>query len=290
MRDHVTEERISAYVDGELEGDELKLVETLLAESAEHRQLLAELQDLRASLQALPSFNLPADFHARVVAQIEQAAVTPSPEPVLSRRESKSGPWRSVLVAVASLAALVAFTVMLRPPTSTPVDDGSTTIGTTPVTMPVYLRQEPVMVMVYDVTVTPAGQKRKVIDRLLQNLGIGIDPALRLDSDLEKSFTAYRSPPGLEDQAQATPFKDPTAQRVADENVEIIYVASLVNVLDQFYLDLFRMQEAGDEVTRLRTDLVFEPNKLGVMHRLHESAREHFAHRSNVPPSDRGEA
>jgi len=77
MRDHVTEELISAYVDGELRGDELKLVDDLLAESAEHRQLLAEFQGMRASMWALPSFHLPADFHTRVVGQIDNLAVSP---------------------------------------------------------------------------------------------------------------------------------------------------------------------------------------------------------------------
>jgi anti-sigma factor RsiW len=55
MRDHVTEERISAYADGELAGDELKLVESLLAESAEYRQKLAPGE---ASWSRLPRWPL----------------------------------------------------------------------------------------------------------------------------------------------------------------------------------------------------------------------------------------
>ena len=85
MRDHVNDELISAYVDGELSGDELGLAEELLANSPEHRQLLAEYQGLRASLSSLPQFNLPADFQTRVVAQIEHSGSSPSKEPVVRR-------------------------------------------------------------------------------------------------------------------------------------------------------------------------------------------------------------
>jgi len=291
MRDHVTEERISAYVDGELEGDELKLVEDLLAESAEHRQLLAELQMLRASIRALPSFNLPVDFYTRVVSQIDRLAVSPTKEP--ARRagsESKARPWRSVFLAAATLAAVVAVTVMLRPPTPTPNIPERPGIGTTQVAMPAFLERYPKYVMVYDVTVTPAGQKNKTVEKLLQKLGIGIDPALRLDGKLENQLMVIRESQQLLGATEATRYKtDQVTPKSTDKDkVEMIYVASTIGVLDQFGMDLAQMSIVGEQVCQLHYDMAIEPNKLGVMHRLHDSAREHFALRTNVAPSDIG--
>ena len=293
MRDHVTKERISAYADGELEGDELKLVESLLAESAEHRQLLAELQELRASLRALPRFNLPADFHAQIVRQVDKIAASPADKPVPpARQKSKARPWRSVLVAVASLAALIAFTVMLRPPTLPPMIGGSPGIGTTPVMMPVYLQREPNYVAVYDVTVTPAGQANGTVEKLLKKHGIGIDPALRLGDKLENELKVIRESPLLPEGIDAVPYKtDLATPKSADQDqVEMIYVAGILHTLDKFGLDLGQLSDAGEELSQLHYDMVIEPNKLGVMHRLHDSAREHFAHNLKIVPSEAGQA
>ncbi|MCA9141180.1 MAG: hypothetical protein H6821_12585 [Planctomycetaceae bacterium] len=290
MRDHVTEERISAYVDGELEGDELKLVEGLLAESAEHRQLLAELQGLRASLQALPSFNLPADFHTRVLDQISEQTTHPSREPVFPvRRQTKSSPWRSVLVAVASLAALITFTVVLRPPTA--INEPGP-IDTHPAAVPVYLQELPQYVMVYDVTVTATGQRHKAVDRLLLNAGIGIDPALRLDNRLESDLLAIRQSPFIQSETDVTPYKNDfkTPKSSNQDKVEMIYVAGKLNALDQFGMDLEQLRNTGAEVSELYFDMALEPNKLGVMHRLHNSAREYVSQNSKIVPSETGQA
>ena len=48
------DERISAYLDGELSADEQSRFEERLAESAELRQLVEELRALRGSLDLLP--------------------------------------------------------------------------------------------------------------------------------------------------------------------------------------------------------------------------------------------
>ncbi|MDA1052194.1 MAG: hypothetical protein O3C40_17185 [Planctomycetota bacterium] len=293
MRDHVTEERISAYVDGELEGDELELVERLLVESAEYRQLLAELQELRASMQALPSFNLPADFHTRVVGQIDELAIPPAKELVArASRASKGRPWRRVFIAAASLAAVVVLTVMLRPPTSRPYIPDSPGIDPSPVELPIFMQQVPQYAMVYDVTVTPAGQKNDAVDKLLEKLGIGIDPALRLGDKLEKDLKAIRESQQVQGATESTPYKtDPATPKSTDKDkVEMIYVVGTLKALDQFGIGLEQLNSTGEEVSQLHYDIVIEPNKLGVMHRLHKSAREQFAQSSSIDPSDVGRA
>ena len=282
MRDHVTEELISAYVDGELEGDELKLVQGLLAESPEHQQLLAEFQALRASMWSLPAANLPADFPARVVSQIEDLAVSPSKEPV--QRGTKAHPWRSVLFAAACLAAVLAATTLLSPPEHPPG------IIETPFEVPVYLKKEPVHTMVIEVTVARSLQKERPVHKLLEGLGIGTDPALRLDSKLERELIAHRLPGGYGAPDVIVPLVDPDAPVMPDDDVEMIYVAGKLKVIDQLHAGLSRMANASEQVSNVHGELVFEIDKLGIMHRLHGSACDYFAGHQNATAPEDGQA
>ncbi len=66
------DERISAYLDGELSADEQAQFEERLAESAELRTLVEELRALRGSLDLLPRHKLEADFAERILRRAEK--------------------------------------------------------------------------------------------------------------------------------------------------------------------------------------------------------------------------
>ena len=70
------DERISAYLDGELSADEQTRFEERLAESAELRQLVEELRALRGSLDLLPRHRLEADFADHVLRRAEREVLT----------------------------------------------------------------------------------------------------------------------------------------------------------------------------------------------------------------------
>lgn len=78
MRDAMSremyDERISAYLDGELSAGERAEVEELLRTSSSHQQVLAELTSIRESLQALPHYTLGNGFAARVTSAAQLAA------------------------------------------------------------------------------------------------------------------------------------------------------------------------------------------------------------------------
>src|SRR5437762_11876480 len=84
MNEPLSEELLSAYLDGELPGEERTHVEAWLASSAEHRRLLDDLQAIRRELQALPKQTLDAGFSDRVLAGIRERQAgnraTPSPQ------------------------------------------------------------------------------------------------------------------------------------------------------------------------------------------------------------------
>jgi hypothetical protein len=78
MRDAMSrelhDERISAYLDGELSPGERAEMDELLQSSSSHRQLLADLTALREGLQALPHYTLGDEFASRVTSAAQLAA------------------------------------------------------------------------------------------------------------------------------------------------------------------------------------------------------------------------
>ncbi len=76
MTDPSSDERLSAYLDGELSAAEQAQLERQLADSAELRQLLDDLRALRGGMESLPKYKLDDDFASRVLRRAEQAMLT----------------------------------------------------------------------------------------------------------------------------------------------------------------------------------------------------------------------
>jgi anti-sigma factor RsiW len=104
----ITDDLLSAYIDGEVSPVERERVERALARS---ESLRAELRALRRASRAdaeLPRVALPADFSAGVLQAIEQRALAPTPGAGATSVWSRHG---KKLAAVAALAACVALAV-----------------------------------------------------------------------------------------------------------------------------------------------------------------------------------
>ena len=76
-QDPFPEELLSAYLDGELTGDQQREVEQRLASSAEQRQLLDDLRSLQDQLRQLPKYHLDDDFVERVLRETERRSRNP---------------------------------------------------------------------------------------------------------------------------------------------------------------------------------------------------------------------
>jgi hypothetical protein len=287
MRDRLTEELISAYLDGELSDEERELVERTVAESDEHHQLLAELRKLHTGMQALPRFSLPADFHTRVVQEIDQNKPTPAERAPSAPRTRKRLAWRQVAGAAAALAVVVLLTFVIRTP-PTPVDE----LDLRAVPRPVWMVELPKYVMVYDVTVTTSGQKSEAFDNLLKRLNIAIDPTLKLDAKLENDLLAIRQRNGGLPETNAVPYKQDETTPKSDEQdqVELIYISGKAGTIGDFGQGLEQLERIGEEVSRMHYDLVFEARKIKVLRRLHESAVNEFASGIDENPSVNGYA
>lgn len=120
MSRELHDERISAYLDGELSPSDRAEVDELLKTSSSHQQVLAELTSLRESLQALPRYTLGDDFAARVTVAAQRAAEQgkkgPSrdmrPQPAARRLGTSGRNWLvgfagGIAVAAASVALVV---------------------------------------------------------------------------------------------------------------------------------------------------------------------------------------
>ena len=70
------DERISAYLDGQLPPDERSQFEDELARNGELRQVVEELRGLHDSLQELPRHRLNDDFAMQVLRRAERAVLS----------------------------------------------------------------------------------------------------------------------------------------------------------------------------------------------------------------------
>jgi negative regulator of sigma E activity len=118
MNPVVSEELISAYLDGELNTEERTLVEQALADSPDLRRFYQDLQGIQAGLRALPRQRSSVDFAARITAQIARDSLRPLPTedqivtPARRGAKSKTPAWRSWQVMVPAAASLVAMVLV----------------------------------------------------------------------------------------------------------------------------------------------------------------------------------
>ena len=119
MPTEFSDERLSAYLDGELPDGERAAFEQSLADQPEQQRALSELAALRGEIQQLPQARLGDDFTTRVVAAAlrAQECLTNEHQVVRPANARKRGSaWNSPLVAIPALAAaaLVAMVVFTR--------------------------------------------------------------------------------------------------------------------------------------------------------------------------------
>ena len=82
------DQRISAFIDGELRDDELARFEALLTADAEFRQLVDELRDVGKQLKRLPRQQLSEDLTHRILRQAERELLQADDSTVVVTKES----------------------------------------------------------------------------------------------------------------------------------------------------------------------------------------------------------
>ncbi len=127
--DDLTEDLLSAYLDGELSGSELAAVEARLEDSGEWRAILADVRAAREAVRGLPNVDAPAGCWDRIIAAVEAAdapALTLVPDldivppaPVVTeldaarvRRTPRRSRWVTALAGAAAAAVVAAVLVV----------------------------------------------------------------------------------------------------------------------------------------------------------------------------------
>lgn len=100
-------ELISAAVDGTLSETEAARLQSHLAQCADCRSLLRDMQDLHAALRSLPAPEPPADLTDRILANLAADNVTAFPA-------KRAAPWRRWAASAAVVALVLAGTWGLR--------------------------------------------------------------------------------------------------------------------------------------------------------------------------------
>jgi len=101
------DELLSAFVDGELDVDQRALVEERLRDNPRAKQLVDELRDLSATLQALPREQIGSELREEVMQQIEAKVISPLP------REDRGNGMRRWAWAAMAIAATLMLSVFL---------------------------------------------------------------------------------------------------------------------------------------------------------------------------------
>jgi anti-sigma factor RsiW len=125
----LSQDLLSAYVDGELDADTHAAVEARLGRSPAWRAVLAEIQAAKAAVRALPAVDLPAEAWDQLlarVAQDEPVAVPPPPPSVawsrtwLDRFRERPVRWAGAMAGAAAAAVVVAALILPGPHQVTP--------------------------------------------------------------------------------------------------------------------------------------------------------------------------
>ena len=116
----LSEDLLSAYVDGELDDATRTAVEARLTESAEWRAVLDDVAAARDAVRSLPLRDAPPEFWERILASDDPAARAHRTAPVAdldAARRRRRTTVRFTAVAASAAAAIVIVAVALVPGT-----------------------------------------------------------------------------------------------------------------------------------------------------------------------------
>lgn len=129
-RRRLSEDLLSAYVDGELDDATRTAVDARLERSSSWRAVLEEIRSAQAAVRGLPAVDLPADAWDRLLARVavdEPVPAAPPGPPAYAwprtwrdRVRDRPVRWAAAMAGAAAAAVVVAAIVLPGPRTVTP--------------------------------------------------------------------------------------------------------------------------------------------------------------------------
>lgn len=125
-----TNSALSAYLDGELSGDELEQIEEMLGKDELAREELNELRELSQMIRELPGHRAPAAFSSSVMSRIESEMLLPEPKvQPAADVVPPSRNWSTIGLSTTAMIALVAVIASL--PLAGPDGDADPSVAKT---------------------------------------------------------------------------------------------------------------------------------------------------------------
>lgn len=118
----VSDELLSAYLDGELSPKQVAQIEQWVSESPDARRRLEDFRRISGWIQELPRAELPSEFASQVLREAERQMLlpAPAPRPTFARRLRW---WTLAVAAPLSAAAALFVTILLSPPPEGPAPE-----------------------------------------------------------------------------------------------------------------------------------------------------------------------
>jgi hypothetical protein len=107
------DERVSAYIDGELTNAEREHFERLVEQRPDYRQAIDDLRTLRERVKALPAHGLSGGFAERVLRKAELATLVGPVQPAVTKQPASWLARNKTFVLIAGLAACLLAMVVL---------------------------------------------------------------------------------------------------------------------------------------------------------------------------------
>ncbi len=181
------DERLSAYLDGQLSPAERDEVEALLRQRPDQVQVLQQLRQLGEGIRTLPQHSLGSQFADRVVATIEQAQSAPAPA-----LRPRRGWLLAAAGTIAAVAAAIVVMIVVRPDTDDVAQPPALSPEEQAVAAVLGEAQEGQAVIVR-LRLTKDAIRGKALDQALAAQGIAAAPATAVNPAARESAEAYKS-------------------------------------------------------------------------------------------------
>lgn len=287
MSDHpeISEERLTAYFDGELPPEECDAVEAFLG-SQQGQQIQRGNQVLRDQLRQLPTQRLPTGFSQRVIDEARRRAA-PTDQPAdesactLSEARQRPGKIAQMTLRGLGLAASLALVAWLgwggdrqaRLPVASVDAKSLSGAGQTRVARSDSVAADDLLrvkqpsgkaavtenrswlLLVYEIAVTPTGGEQKVIQQALTKSGIAlVENDIKVSSQLEEALLESKFLSGVRVEDPSTLAADRRSQD--DDEIRLIYAAATAGAIERVYQTL---KSKNREIAAMRMSIAMEP-------------------------------
>ena len=290
------DERLSAYIDGELPPDQAESVRQAMASDERARKMVESLYQLQYELSRLPRYELPAGI---VTAAWEEVRSGKGVAPVGSERRGHR--WRSVAAALLVVASAIALILLVRPgvgpvgpqapevaqsPSAGSTGDSAGAAATSPVD-----QSQPLPVVGQYMLVVELWPSRKALDerlfeQALATYGIAFDRSIPVDRKLEQALLESRilkqrrlKAEGAAGKASGGILQAEPDRGDDSQSADLVFVLAPAKDIDRMIMDL---KADRDSFPKVKFDLAVKPEQLKVFQQLRRQAETILASHGTV--------